>query len=562
MSRQWPLPLLLISLGLTAAAAIDAHRAVRSQRETAARAMREFASFAAWSYHERLENRLTLMLREALGAVNHGNAVHEIPPVPAAKHLAHYLPFDSRCNCHRTYYGPNPIGMFAFELGDRGEQLDVATNTHNDPHFGWEVDRPLPVSRPDELPRATYSPADRRWIVDTITHATRATREPHRGFSLVAHAGSARVIGYTLMPTAWGDTMVYGVEYARDGIARVIGDVIDDPGLLPATFTGAQRNRDVVTVRVSDRDRYSEPLFDSEPGAASPYTAREELAPPFGRLVVDLFVRPDRADALVTAGSLPPASRLPFVLGVLALAAAMSVVAVVQLRRETQIARMRSDFVANVSHELRTPLTQIKLYTETLMSGRAETPEQRSWSLGHIDRETTRLTSLVENVLRFARAEAGSAAPVAHVNISEEAERIVEAFRPLAASRDVTVRARIAPGIIATMQPDALHRVLLNLLDNAVKYGPAGQVVDVDVGVRNAALRLGVADQGPGVPASEREAIWEPFARGSSAGAAAGSGIGLSVVREIATQHGGKAWVESADRGRGARFVVEIPGGG
>src|SRR5688572_22839557 len=145
--RQWPLPLLLVSLGLTAVAAIDAHRAIRSQRDMADRAMREFASFAGWSYNERLENRLQAMLRESLGAVNHGNAVHETPPVPSARHLPHYLPFDSRCNCHRTYFGPNPIGMFAFELGDRGRDLDVMVNMDADPHFGWEEKAMRPVAR-------------------------------------------------------------------------------------------------------------------------------------------------------------------------------------------------------------------------------------------------------------------------------------------------------------------------------------------------------------------------------------------------------------------------------
>ncbi|MGH7637206.1 MAG: sensor histidine kinase [Gemmatimonadaceae bacterium] len=555
-----PLALLLASLGLTAVAAVESHRAVRSQRETADRAMRELASFAAWSYNERLELRLSAMLREALGAVNHGDFVHEHPPVPSARHLSHYLPFDSRCNCHRTYFGPDPIAAFAFELGDRDPAL--ALNMDRDQHFAWEFDRAGLALRspPDVSSRpAGTSPRESRWIVDTITRLTRSTPTPSRGFTLLMPADAERAIAYTLMPTAWGDTMVYGFEYPRDGLADVVSDVLDDPGLLPATFTGGLPNRDVVTVRVSDAK--PAPLFVSAAGEASPHRARLQMAPHFGHLTLDVAVNPERANALVPGGTIPLRSRLPILLGVLAIAAALSVVAVMQLRRETALAQMRSDFVANVSHELRTPLTQIKLFTETLRSGRAATAEQRDWSLGHIERETTRLASLVDNVLRFqAGTRAGGKATAVPVDVAAASREIVGDFAPIAASRDVTLRTRIEDTPTVRMQPDALRRVLVNYLDNAVKYGPLGQTVDVDVSAHDGSVVVAVSDQGPGVPASEREAIWQPFTRGSAGGSvAAGSGIGLSVVREIAAAHGARAYVESRRETRGARFVLSIP---
>jgi len=228
---------------------------------------------------------------------------------------------------------------------------------------------------------------------------------------------------------------------------------------------------------------------------------------------------------------------------------------ITDLRRADQI---RRDFVANVSHELRTPLAQIRLFTETLRFGRARTPEQRDWSLGHIERETTRLGMLVDNVLRFSRSGREDATRVAPANVSEETQRIVDEFRPLAASRKVTVATSIAPTPTLMLRPDALRRMLLNLLDNAVKYGPSGQTITVDVVTEPGGVRLAVSDQGPGVPASEREKVWQPFQRGSASAIAAGSGIGLSVVHEAATSHGGRAWVESAVGG-GARFVVSLP---
>jgi signal transduction histidine kinase len=212
-----------------------------------------------------------------------------------------------------------------------------------------------------------------------------------------------------------------------------------------------------------------------------------------------------------------------------------------------------------VSHELRTPLTQIKLFTETLRSGRAPTPEQRDWSLAHIDRETTRLASLVDNVLRFENGSRGTADSRVSVNVAEQTRQIVDEFRPIAASRNVVIDTHIEATPLVDMQPDALRRVLLNYLDNAVKYGPVGQTVRVDVSVRNSEILIAVTDQGPGVRAAERERIWEPFTRGSAGAHAAGSGIGLSVVRQIANEHGGRAWVESVNgSGSGARFLVSM----
>jgi signal transduction histidine kinase len=139
-------------------------------------------------------------------------------------------------------------------------------------------------------------------------------------------------------------------------------------------------------------------------------------------------------------------------------------------------------------------------------------------------------------------------------------QRIVEDFRPLAASRNARVKTHVEPTPPVLLRPEALNRLLLNLLDNALKYGPAGQTVTVAVGHRQGEVQLSVSDEGPGVPPSERERIWLEFQRGSSAAAAAGSGIGLSVVRDVASRHGGRAWVESANgAGSGARFVIALP---
>lgn len=549
-----PLVVLLASIGLTALAVVDAQRAVRSQQAITQRALREYATFAAWSYAQHLNEALTTLLRESLGAVNHGDNMHTSARVPDAGDLAHYLPWDAQCMCHRARSGPNPATFFALKIGS--ERLDVGLNTPADPMHGWEVDRPMP--EPLAMGFAgDYSPNERKWLVDTLTRRIRRAGQPDHGYTLVVgETDSIPVVaGYTLMPTSWGDTMVYGARYSTRALSEMLSAVLDGNGLLPATFTEGRRNRDVLAVRVHDRDGH--PLFDSAPGLGSPLEAHIDLPGRSGALGVDAIIRPEVAGTLIIGGA--PPSRLPFLLGLLGLAAALAVVAVAQLRREGELARLRADFVSSVSHELRTPLAQIKLYLETLRLGRAKTEAEREWSLGHIDRETTRLHYLVENVLRFSRLGRGDATSAEPSNLAEEVEHVVDEFRPLAASRRVHLVTRIEARPTLAMRPEALRHILLNLLDNAVKYGPNEQTVRVTLAQRDGVVELSVADEGPGVSANEREQIWSPFARGAAASAKGGSGIGLTIVREVVEQHDGRCWVDPVSGSRGARFIVTLP---
>jgi signal transduction histidine kinase len=241
---------------------------------------------------------------------------------------------------------------------------------------------------------------------------------------------------------------------------------------------------------------------------------------------------------------------------------ALAVVAVIQLRREEELARLRSDFVSSVSHELRTPLAQIRLFLETLRLGRFTTEAQREWSLANIDRETNRLAQLVENILQFARAgrAPSTRGTPESTNLAVEIEQITRAFEPLAASRRASLQLDVVPNVVLPLQRETFRQVLLNLLDNAVKYGPAGQIVHVSLVTSGSLARVTVTDQGPGVPVREREAIWTPFFRGQAAAAqgAGGSGIGLAIVKDLVAQMGGRiAIVPSAS---GAAFQLELPG--
>ena len=553
---RWPLLVLMASIGLTAIAAFDAQRAVRGQTAVVNRAVLEFSSFAAWSYSEHLKQQLALSAVEVVGAVNHGENMHTNPRVPDAHELVHYLPEDPRCECHRTRLGPVPSSFFAFKLGTR--DVAVAQNLYSVPSEGWRVD-PMPgqdISSPKPLERR--SPDD-RWIADTLTVRARSIGRDEHGYGILLARNADRVvpITYTLMPTAWGDTMVYGVEYTPEAFTGMLAKVLDDEGLLPATFTKGARNRDVIAIRMIDEG--GEVFYESVPGVNSPAFTRLALPPEYGSLAMHVMIRPEQASNLIIGGV--PRSRLPFLLGLLALAAMMSVVAVVQIRRETEISAMRTNFVASISHELRTPLAQIKLYLETLRTGRAATTEQRDWSLAHIDRETTRLGNLVENVLRFSRLGSVDGTVAHALDLAEEVERIVDEFRPLATSRKNSIETVIRARPLVRIKQDSIRHVVVNLLDNAVKYGPQSQTITVEVDAIDGDATIAVSDQGQGVVETEREAIWRAFARAKTPTDAAGSGIGLTIVRDVMSQNGGRAWVESAPGG-GARFIVSMPSAG
>ena len=301
-------------------------------------------------------------------------------------------------------------------------------------------------------------------------------------------------------------------------------------------------------------------VFQSEPVRDWALDDTTRLPADFGGLLVRAQIRPEMAGTVVIGGL--PRSRLPFLLGLLAVSAMLALVALGQIRREGELARLRESFVANISHELRTPLAQMRLYLETLRLGRFTTDDQRAWSLDNVERETTRLTQLVERVLRFSRTGRPDNDAREKVDAASEVQRIVEEFRPLAAARGsrVTVDAQPVPPLV--LRPAALRHIVLNLLDNAVKYGPAGQTVQVQVGLAGTDVRIAIRDEGPGIPAADRVKVWKPYQRGRTAGHNAGSGIGLAVVRDVAMAHGGRAWIDEPTTGRGALFVISLPAAG
>ena len=557
LSRRpsWPLVLLFASLGATAIAAIEAHRTVRSQRALAEHALRDYAAFASWSYQQHLREAMSGAIREALGAVNHGDNLHTAPRIPDATEVPHYLPWDDGCSCHKPRLGPIPAAFFGFTLG--GDTLGLALNTSTHQERGWLVN-PSREATPATTTLAS-DPAERRWVTDTLTAQVRAGTRSEWRYAIVVGEwrGEPRLLAYTLMPTTRGDTVIYGTTYSRTAFASLLGDILDRDGVLPASFTRDRPNRDVMTVSVTDaRGR---PLYESTPGTEWRFDATSALPMSFGALQVRVQIRPALAGEIIIGGL--PKSRLPFLLTLLGLSAALGGVAVMQLRREEELSTQRARFVSGVSHELRTPLAQIRLYLETLRLGRFHTEAQRERSLEQIDRETRRLAHLVENVLRFSRRGTGAPDDAAReaVDVTSEVQEVARELELLAAARRATISVDVRGEPRVVMAAGTLRQILINLLDNAVKYGPPGQRVRVTVEAEANRARIEVLDGGPGIPVSEREEIFQPFRRGRAAAAsgAGGSGIGLTIVREIVAAHGGTVAV--ADSPHGAKIVVELP---
>jgi signal transduction histidine kinase len=277
----------------------------------------------------------------------------------------------------------------------------------------------------------------------------------------------------------------------------------------------------------------------------------------FAGVELRVTLLPRVAERLVEGGL--PASRLPLAIGLLTLTGALMGIAVRQLRRGHELVNLRARFVRNVSHELRTPLQQILLFTDLLRSGRLEDDAERSQALEIMSAETHRLIGMVGNLLRFSDTE-GAALRLATVDLASVAEETVEAFRPLAAGRRGDIRVTTVDRVGVRADADALKRVLINLLDNAVKYGPEGQTIRVEVRRSEEWGEVSVSDSGPGIPEQDRARIWEAFSRleREEGGATAGSGIGLSIVRQIIDSMGGRVAVRDAVP-EGACFTFALP---
>ena len=211
------------------------------------------------------------------------------------------------------------------------------------------------------------------------------------------------------------------------------------------------------------------------------------------------------------------------------------------------LARVQNDFVSAVSHELRTPVTSLRLLIESLKDGRLADAD-REQVLSLLGRETERLEQLVTKVLELSRLEAGGHAYARDkVDVADLLEEAVAAFDALTLSNPTPVKCTVERGLVVTGDRATLVRALVNLLTNAWKYSGTDKRIAIDAHSAGRWIELLVRDNGPGIPAEERGAIYEQFQRGRAAEASGqpGVGLGLAFVRAIVRGHRGKLDFES-----------------
>jgi signal transduction histidine kinase len=240
-------------------------------------------------------------------------------------------------------------------------------------------------------------------------------------------------------------------------------------------------------------------------------------------------------------------------------------------RRQVELGRMKSNFVASVSHELRAPIASIRLMTENLSYQKGRTDAERQDYFQWIGLECRRLSALVQNILQFSRLELGKRdCSFEAVDITRLFEETLRLMEPLAASVEVKLQSEVrhlsqsdTPALPDAMwDGQAIHQALVNLIDNAVKHTAKGGVVRAELSFceENACIDFSVIDQGPGIEPADRERIFKPFERLGSemTRKTKGVGIGLNLVWHTAQAHQGSVRVEQAPDG-GACFVLSLP---
>lgn len=559
--------LLLVVFAIAGLLVYEAWNTGRSRREIAERGLQDYAAYASWSTARAGENALAASfstLFRGLTAVQGGpNA--PIAPLATLVAGAKYL---RQCDCAldipADYY-------FRFDRRDGAiERVAALPSANRGPEPGWAAAKVGSYTPASEV---LAIPDESGWLVGALTEIT--TR-PLPSFAMFFDGAGTTV-------------RLIGLSPQRDFSGRIVGAlgfVATPARFADATFAHLWRNPQILPYAIT-RGIPNDSLLAATvttPGGLEIYRSKgwnsglrsdtASLGIFGGGMRVRVGLRSDAT--LRLQGGIVPASRVPVWVGLLLLTGLLTVLVVRNLQREHELSRLRLEFSASVSHELRTPLSQIMLFGETLTLNRTRSEAERATAASVIVREARRLVHLVDNTLTFSRAERPvvSLSPQ-QVGLAPLVSEVISGFEPLANARDVTITEQLDRAAHAFVDPAAFGQMLLNLLDNAVKYGPAGQNITVMLtgdhtassllanrkAVPRRTVRLTVDDKGPGITGRAREEVWIAFARGVNGEQPVGTGcgLGLAVVRELAERHNGSAWVEAGPEGAGSRFVIELP---
>jgi signal transduction histidine kinase len=348
--------------------------------------------------------------------------------------------------------------------------------------------------------------------------------------------------------------LIFGAELNLPRVMDTMRDLVQtDPAL----------NGDICLALLDDNAR---PVMRSRPGFQGnwkrPLVATEigEALPHWEAAVY--LVDPSR----LTRAACTVEITLGLLIAALVLAIGLGSLLIVRsLNAELKLARQKTDFVSNVSHELKTPLTSIRMFSELLAEGRVNDPEKQRSYLNIISAEAARLTRLINNVLDFSRLESGEKQyHFQPCDLTAVARATAQTFRSHLEANSFKFDCEFPETAISVRgDADALAQILVNLLSNAEKYSGGQKEIRMEVECRSTPLphaEVRVLDRGSGVPAGSGEKIFEKFYRAhdSLSSGIQGSGLGLTLARQIARAHGGEVAYEPRPGG-GSIFTLRLP---
>ena len=238
------------------------------------------------------------------------------------------------------------------------------------------------------------------------------------------------------------------------------------------------------------------------------------------------------------------------------------VVAVLQdITGERKQEHLRKEFVGDVSHELRTPLTYLQGYTEALLDGMVKNQDEQDKYLNIILEETLRLRRLVDELLELSQIESGHIVLNKHqFSINNVVKRVIEKLKANAEVKNIDLVLNAENNNIVFADEDRIEQILINLVDNAIRYSKECGQVEIEVRQKDEGIVVGVKDNGPGIPEDELPFIWERFYKIDKARTRQkrGTGLGLAIVKKITEVHGGKVWAKNSTKG-GAEFYFGLP---
>ncbi|MEO8577664.1 MAG: HAMP domain-containing sensor histidine kinase, partial [Gemmatimonadales bacterium] len=455
--------LLLVVFAIAGLLVYEAWNTGRSRREIAERGLQDYAAYASWSTARAGESSLAASLSTLFRGFP-GDRLGASEPIAPLATLISGAKYLHQCDCAidipADYY-------FRFDARSGSLEREAAAPfLASGPEPGWASAKVGSYTPAAEAPAITD---DTRWLKDALSRLV--TRQlPLFALSFEGEGAATRLIGLTPQRDSNGKNVgALGFVTSPTRFAdQTFAHLWRNPKILPYAITRGIPNDSLLAATVTT------------PGGAEIYrskswnpTLRSDTASLGifgGGMRVRIGLRSDATQRL--QGGLVPASRVPVWVGLLLLTGLLTALVVRNLQREHELSRLRLEFSASVSHELRTPLSQILLFGETLTLNRTRSDAERATAASVIVREARRLMQLVDNTLTFSRAERPvvSLSPL-QVALAPLVLEVISGFEPLANARDVTITEELDTTAHAFVDPAAFGQMLLNLLDNSVKYG-------------------------------------------------------------------------------------------